>query len=256
MSVRRGARFPAAELLTSMPSARDPRSVARLVEMYPTAQRAIARRFPTLPRADREDVLHEAVANVLVRLDRGPLDDPGPYLLRVAVMEGVRAHRRRSREGISLDGMAERHVNVDRHVDPSVRPLSAEELTLARADAREVWCVLLEELTPEERLVLVRRGVDGRTPDAIAAELGISARRYRRLLERAGRKLNDGVERVRAGVADGSPDTPGERAQALSESASPVEPADAPPAQPSTFGAAGPLVADDRGGDRSAWLAA
>src|SRR4051794_40083027 len=110
-----------------MPPQRDPRSVARLIEMYPTAQRVVARRFPTLPPADRQDAVQDAFANVLARLDRGPLEEPGFYLLRVAVREGIRAHRRNAREGVSLDRMAELHDDVDRLADPSVTPLSAEE---------------------------------------------------------------------------------------------------------------------------------
>jgi DNA-binding CsgD family transcriptional regulator len=77
--------------------------------------------------------------------------------------------------------------------DRTRAPLSPEEHALARDDAHRAWRVLTQELTAEERLVLVRRGVEGRAPAEIAAELGISARRYRRLLERAGHKLTEGI---------------------------------------------------------------
>jgi DNA-directed RNA polymerase specialized sigma24 family protein len=55
----------------------------------------------------------------------------------------------------------------------------------------------MHDLTFEERLVLVRRGIDGRRPAEIAEELGASLRRYRRVLETAGRKFAEGVAQAR-----------------------------------------------------------
>jgi RNA polymerase sigma factor (sigma-70 family) len=158
---------------------------------------AARRKYPYLSAADHEDIVQEAIVRVLGRLQHGSLEDPASYLLRVVFTTGVGVLRDRHRAALSLEAHNGEQDGVQLQADRSITPLSPEEHVLSRQDAGEVWRVLIEELTLEERLVLVRRSVEGRSPAEVANELGSSVRRYRHVLERAGRKLAEGVERGR-----------------------------------------------------------
>jgi RNA polymerase sigma factor (sigma-70 family) len=175
----------------------DPRPAARLVEHYDVALAAARRYYPGLSRADHEDVVQEAFANVLRRMRRAPLDEPLAYLLRVVYTTGAHALRDRHRSTLSLDDHAKDLDGVELYVDRSATPLSPEEHVLNRLDCDDAWRVLVEELSADERRALALRLVEGRAPAEVAAELGVTARRYRLLLESGGRKLAAGVARAR-----------------------------------------------------------
>lgn len=175
----------------------DPRPASRLAEHYATALTAARRKYPGLSAADHEDIVQEAIANVLARLRRGPLVDPLPYLLRVVYTTGAHVLQDRHRGVESLDAHRGDLDGVELYVDRSVTPLSPEELALSRSDAGDVARVLRERLTPEERRALGLRLIHERSPSEIADALGVTPRRYRRIVESAGRKLAAGVALAR-----------------------------------------------------------
>ena len=176
----------------------DPRPADRLVEHYATALAVARRKYPGLSPADHEDIVQEAIANVLDRLRRGALDDVPSYLLRVVFTAGAHVLQDRHRATLSLDVRDGDPDGVERLVDRSVTPLSPEERLLERDACAHVRRVLLEQLDADERRALTLRMVHERLPVEIAAELGITVRRYRNLRERALRKLAAGVARAEA----------------------------------------------------------
>src|SRR4051812_7726192 len=171
----------------------DPRPAVGLIAHYPRALAAARRYYPGLSHADHEDIVQEAIANVLQRLRRGPLDEPLPYLLRVIYTTGAAALRDRHRTVLSLDEQRDQLDGVELQADRSSLPLSPEEEVLIRADHEAAWRVLREDLSPEERWALALRLGEEWTPADISAELGISLHRYRDLRAGAARKLAAGL---------------------------------------------------------------
>ena len=180
----------------------DPRPAASLAEHYALALAAARRYYPGLSHADHEDIVQEAIANVLQRLRRGPLEQPVAYLRRVIYTTGAAALQDRHRSLVSLDAHADQLDRVELQADRSSLPLSPEEEVLMRAEHEAAWRVLREDLSPDERWALALRMGEEWTPAEIAAELGISGRRYRNLREDGARKLAAGLARARDG--DGS----------------------------------------------------
>jgi RNA polymerase sigma factor (sigma-70 family) len=175
----------------------DPRPAARLIAHYPRALAAVRRYYPGLSDDDHEDVVQEAMARVLQRLRRGPLEDPLPYLLRVIYTTGAAVLQDRHRSTISLDDHDDQLDGVEIHADRSSLPLSPEEEVLFRAERETVWRVLRQDLSAEERWTLALRLGEEWSPAEISAELGISRHRYRELHADAGRKLDAGLARAR-----------------------------------------------------------
>src|SRR4051812_8337860 len=175
----------------------DPRPAAELVEHYAPPLRAARRHYPSLPDPALEDVVQEAFERVLRRMRRGPLEHPLSYLLRVVYTTGAHVVQDPYRRVLPLKEDYDDDDTVALAVDRSLTPLSPEEHVLSRLDCAEAWRVLLDDLTADERRALALRMVQERTPTEIAAAFGITERRYRRLRERGGRKLADGIARVR-----------------------------------------------------------
>src|SRR4051812_25986172 len=175
----------------------DPRPEAALVEHYALALRVARRHYPSLSDTAHDDVVQEAFARVLHRMRRGPLKQPLPYLLRVVYATGAQMFQDPHRRVLPLREDYDDDDSVALAVDRSLTPLSPEEHVLSRLDCADAWRVLLDDLTADERRALALRMVQERTPTEIAAEFGITERRYRRLRERGGRKLADGIARVR-----------------------------------------------------------
>jgi RNA polymerase sigma factor (sigma-70 family) len=158
---------------------------------------AVARaKYPGLSDEDHLDIVQEAIANVLARLRRGPIADERSYLLRLVYTCGAHVLRERMRPTVSLDVDEGGHA-VEAQVDRSSAPASAEEQMLRDAEAREPPRIIETELSEDEAAALLMRTVDRMTPAEIADAMGWSRRRYRKLLERGGRKLNAGLERER-----------------------------------------------------------
>ncbi|HEY4281171.1 MAG TPA: sigma-70 family RNA polymerase sigma factor [Conexibacter sp.] len=187
----------------------DPRPGALLAEHYTFALGVARRHFPSLSDADRQDVVQEAYLKVLQRMRRAPLDHPLSYLLRVVYTTGAHLFQDPARRSRSLDADGDDLDGVELRADRSLTPLSPEEHVLSRLDASEAWRMLLEELTAEERRALAMRLVQERTPAEIAAELGMTVRRYRRLREQSWRKLAAARARARdpspGSAADSAP---------------------------------------------------
>src|SRR4051812_4257265 len=151
----------------------DPRPAVGLIAHYPRALSAARRYYPGLSHADHEDIVQEAIANVLQRLRRGPLEQPVAYLRRVIYTTGAAALRDRHRSVLSLDAHADQFDGVELHVDRSSLPLSPEEEVLIRAEHETAWRVLREDLSPDERWALALRMGEEWTPAEIPEELGI-----------------------------------------------------------------------------------
>lgn len=158
---------------------------------------AVARaKYPGLSDEDHVDIVQEAMTNVLARLRRGPIADERSYLLRVVYTVGAHVLRERTRPTLSLD-VADGGDGVEAQVDRASAPVSAEEQMLRDAEVSRLRAIIETELTEDEAAALLMRTVDRMSPAEIAEAMGWSPRRYRKLLERANRKVNAGVERER-----------------------------------------------------------
>src|SRR3954469_13322866 len=167
-----------------------------LWEHYEVALAVARQKYPGLSAEDHLDIVQEAMTNVLARLRQGPLADERSYLLRVVYTCGAQVLRERMRPTLSLDHETGAD-GVEAQVDRASAPVSAEEQMLRDAEVAAVRRIIERELTGEEAAALLMRTVDRMEPAKIAEAMGWTRRRYRKLLERAGRKLSVGLERER-----------------------------------------------------------
>src|SRR4051794_4913024 len=167
-----------------------------LWEHYEVALAVARQKYPGLSGEDHLDIVQEAMTNVLARLRQGPLADERSYLLRVVYTCGAQVLRGRMRPTVSLDHETGSDA-VEAQVDRASAPVSAEEQVLRAAEVAAVRRIIERELTGEEAAALLMRTVDRMAPAEIAEAMGWTRRRYRKLLERAGRKLSVGLERER-----------------------------------------------------------
>jgi RNA polymerase sigma-70 factor (ECF subfamily) len=142
---------------------------------------------------DAEDVVQEAFARLVARPPGSPLDDPGPWLSRVATNLGIDALRRRRRVAYAgpwlpspvgtpdLDWL---DVQPNESPDPEVRYGLAESATYA-------FLLALEALGPRQRAVLLLRDVLGNSARETADLIGTSEGSVRVLHHRARRALED-----------------------------------------------------------------
>src|SRR3954451_14553254 len=145
----------------------DPRSAAQLVEHYALALLVARRHYPSLPDPAIEDVVQEAFARVLRRMQGGPLEHPLSYLLRVVYTTGAQVIQDPYRWVVPLKEDYDDDDTVALAVDRSLAPLSPEEHVLSRLDCADAWRVLLDDLTADERRALALRMVQERTPAEI-----------------------------------------------------------------------------------------
>jgi RNA polymerase sigma factor (sigma-70 family) len=168
-----------------------------LFDHYPAALSVARSRFPSLSAQDHEDIVAEAIARVWARQRIGPLEDERSYLLRVVSRCGARVLERR-RPTVSFDADSNGEMrDLEAQADRSLAPLSVEERVLDRAEAAQVRRIIDEQLKPDEGRALMLRAAHGMAPDEVARFMGCSPRKYRKLLERAGRKLAVGLVHAR-----------------------------------------------------------
>jgi len=157
----------------------------------------LAGRCPWVPRSDREALYHEAYAAML-ELERAGRLDPNEmhprqlraYLAKAAVRKALDERKRaETRLTVPLGPAAENRADPARPVDERVAgALDAQAIT-----------ELLAELAPRQRAVLQLRFALELEPVEIQRVLGISARAYRKDLERGVRQLSGRYELVREG---------------------------------------------------------
>jgi RNA polymerase sigma factor (sigma-70 family) len=157
----------------------------------------VAGRCPWVPRGDREALYHEAYAAML-ELERAERFDPAAkhprqlraYLAKAAVRKALDERKRAERRLTVPLGPA-----VENRPDPG-RPLEERVAGALEASAiRE----LVAELPTRQRAVLQLRFALELEPVEIQSVLRISARVYRKDLERAVRRLAARYELVREG---------------------------------------------------------
>ena len=173
-----------------------PEAVA-LAEHYGEAVAVARKKYPGLSDEDHLDIVQEAMASVIARLRKGPVQDPRSYLLRVVYTTGAHVLKERHRAVLSLDAHEQDQDGLELHVDRASLPASAEEQLLHATEIEEVRRIVETELKADEGAALLMRTIDGKAPEEIAREMGVTPRRYRKLLERAGRKLTAGLVRER-----------------------------------------------------------
>lgn len=157
----------------------------------------VAGHCPWVPRIDREALFHDAYASMLERERAGRLDPAAmhprqlrAYLAKAAVRKALDERKRaESRLTVPLGPAAENRP------DPG-RPL--EDRVAGALDASAIR-ELVAELGPRQRAVLQLRFALELEPAEIQRVLGISARAYRKDLERAVRQLAHRYELVRQG---------------------------------------------------------
>ena len=157
----------------------------------------VASRCPWVQRVDREALYHDAYASMLELERDGRLDPPTmhprqlrAYLAKAAVRKALDERKRaENRLTVPLGPAAENRP------DPA-RPL--EERVVGALDAGAIR-ELVAELGARQRAVLQLRFALELDPAEIQAALGISARAYRKDLERAVRHLARRYELVRNG---------------------------------------------------------
>ena len=157
----------------------------------------LAGRCPWVPRLDREALYHEAYAAML-ELERAGRLDPAEmhprqlraYLAKAAVRNALDERKRaETRLTVPLGPAAENRADTARPVDERVAgALDAQPIT-----------ELLAELAPRQRAIVQLRFALELEPVEIQGLLGISARAYRKDLERGVRHLAGRYELVREG---------------------------------------------------------
>jgi RNA polymerase sigma-70 factor (ECF subfamily) len=133
---------------------------------------------------DAEDACQDAWLR-WQRVDRATVDNAEAYLVRVVTrlaLDRLRSAQRR-RETYVGPYLPEPLVADDAAAQPEVAAELADSLTLA-------FLVLLDELTPKERAVLLLHDVFGYPFDEIAAMVGSSADACRQLASRTRHKLD------------------------------------------------------------------
>jgi RNA polymerase sigma factor (sigma-70 family) len=157
----------------------------------------LAGRCPWVPRSDRQALYHEAYAAML-ELERAGRLDPAEmhprqlrvYLAKAAVRNALDERKRaETRLTVPLGPAAENRADPARPVD---------ERVAGALDAQAIR-ELLAELVPRQRAVLQLRFALELEPVEIQRLLGISARAYRKDLERGVRQLSGRYELVREG---------------------------------------------------------
>jgi RNA polymerase sigma factor (sigma-70 family) len=145
----------------------------------------LARRCGWLGHAEREDVLHDAYVVLLEKQHRGEIDLASmsagqrcAYLIRTAINKGLDAGKRVERKRTALfgDGDALRAL-----ADHSPGP---DDVALARNRGGGVHD-LVAELPDRQKQIIGLRYLLDCSPAEIQEQLGITARTYRRQLERA-----------------------------------------------------------------------
>jgi RNA polymerase sigma factor (sigma-70 family) len=184
-----------------MSAHRDPVAAARLAEHHGEALAVARRKYPGLRPDDHHDIVQEALARVLARLQRGPLDDPRSYLLRVVYTTGAALLKDRHRQVLSLDDRGDDQADeldgIELHLDRSTHTASIEERAIAADELRALAHFLRTEVSSDEARALLLRSVESQTPAEIAEAMQVSVRHYRNLRERAGRRLAVRVDRHR-----------------------------------------------------------
>lgn len=157
----------------------------------------LGHRFPWLDAAERESALQEAYVVLLSKDRAGSVDlasmkphEVRAFLVRTAIHkafdEGKRAERQRT-EPIGVRALTE--------PDRGAAPDEVAEVGVESDRVREI----IAELPARRQAVVTLRFFFERTPEEIQRQLGITARTYRRELERAMRHIADGYELVRSG---------------------------------------------------------
>jgi RNA polymerase sigma-70 factor (ECF subfamily) len=158
---------------------REPDAVRALYREYGRLVYAVAHRV--LGRADlAEDAVQQTFVRAWQAADRIDVErDPAPWLATIAKRTAIDVYRHESRR----ESDAIEHVAVD---DPAVVSLPPDMATL---DA--VWHVrrAIDELPPEEAVVVRMQHLDGMTHTDIAEKLGIAVGTVKSRSHRAHRHL-------------------------------------------------------------------
>ena len=145
---------------------------------------------------EAEDVVQEAFSRLL-RADRHVIEDERGWLIVVTsrlcldVMRSARARREQPREASGLDVVDDRRTAA---ADPADRVTLDDSVRLA-------LLVVLERLSPAERVVFVLHDIFSMPFPVVAQTVGRTAPACRQLARRARQKIAEGEPGTRAGVA-------------------------------------------------------
>jgi RNA polymerase sigma-70 factor (ECF subfamily) len=145
--------------------------------------------------ADAEDVVQEAWFR-FDRADRSTIERPAAWLTTVVSRLGLDRLRARQRDRADYVGPWLPEPVVDESLDPADQAQLADSLTTA-------FLVLLEALTPTERLAVLLADVFGESFADVAVVLDRSEAAARQLASRARRKLRAADPTVAAGLTSG-----------------------------------------------------
>ena len=158
-------------------AAGEPRAETALYELFDKGMRYMVAR--QLGSENVEDVLHTAFIDVLAAVRDGKILEPERLagFVRVIVQRKIIAEiGARSRQRV-------RNVGLDCYTPVDRRPSS--ETSLARVQEVAIAQDVLAALKPQQREVLVRFYLDGKSPNRICSEMQISDHQFRNLKHRS-----------------------------------------------------------------------
>jgi RNA polymerase sigma-70 factor, ECF subfamily len=168
----------------------DPRILARRFETERPRLRAIAARLLASP-TDADDAVQETWLR-LERVDAAGIDNLAAWLTTVVSrvsLDMLRAPRRTREHSWQVEPWRDEPVAAD--ADPAELVLQSDRVSTA-------LLVLLETLSPAERIALVLHDVFGRPFEEVAAALDRSPEAARQLASRARRRVRGAEQPLRA----------------------------------------------------------
>ncbi len=154
----------------------------------------------TRNREDAEDAMQDAFMKAYSHLDRFQEESRFyTWLVRIAANEALMRLRKRSPNQVSLDEPIE---TDDDFIPQQIEDWGpSPEQRFAQTEMRDILRGVIEELTPDFRIVFVLRDVEGLSTEETAEAVGISEAAVKSRLLRARLKLRQKLDRhFRKGV--------------------------------------------------------
>lgn len=166
----------------------------RYAEYRPKVRALLARKAPWLDSDAREELYQQGWLAVFeARREGRPVENELSFIFAAATNTATELVREADgRRRTTFDPLRGKLVHIaDDAPDPGELVILVDEAAVGRS--------LLARLGPSQRAVALRRYGRGDTPEEICAELGISRARYRKLIEKIGRRLGELVAEYHAG---------------------------------------------------------
>jgi RNA polymerase sigma-70 factor (ECF subfamily) len=180
-------------LLVAAAKAGDPAAYEELVNRYEKKIFRLTMNI-TRNREDAEDAMQDAFMKAYSHLDKFHEDSRFyTWLVRIAANEALMRLRKRRPNQVSLDEPIE---SEDDFIPQQIQDWGpSPEQRFAQTEMRDILRNVIEELTPDFRIVFVLRDVEGLSTEETAEAVGISEAAVKSRLLRARLKLRQKLDR-------------------------------------------------------------